>query len=68
MQAAVGDRLHVRGNVVGHPERTARSSVSWPAAHRIPAARRWLSFGLCAARVRWSAARLLVCRGRSLPA
>jgi Domain of unknown function (DUF1918) len=22
MQAVVGDRLHVRGNVVGHPERT----------------------------------------------
>jgi hypothetical protein len=22
MQAAVGDRLHVRANIVGHPERT----------------------------------------------
>jgi uncharacterized protein DUF1918 len=22
MQAAAGDRLHVRGNIVGHPERT----------------------------------------------
>ena len=22
MRAAVGDRLHVRGNIVGHPERT----------------------------------------------
>ena len=37
MQAAVGDRLHVHANIVGHPERagslyrprTRRSAVSW---------------------------------------
>jgi len=38
---------------------SARRSVSWPAAHRIPAARRWLICALSAARVRWSAARSL---------
>jgi hypothetical protein len=37
----------------------ARRSASWPAAHRIPAARRWLICALSAARVRWSAARSL---------
>ena len=31
----------------------ARRSVSWPAAHRIPAARRGLICTLCAGRVRW---------------
>jgi hypothetical protein len=36
----------------------ARRSVSWPAAHRIPAARRWLICALHAGRVRWPAARV----------
>jgi hypothetical protein len=38
---------------------SVRRSVSWPAAHRIPGARRWLICALSAARVRWSAARSL---------
>jgi hypothetical protein len=37
----------------------ARRSVSWLAAHRMPAARRWLICALDAARVRWPAARSL---------
>jgi len=36
---------------------SARRSVNWPAAHRIPMARRWLICTLYAACVRWSAAR-----------
>ena len=39
---------------------SARRSVSWPAAHRIPAARRWLICTLCAARS--------LAAARSLPA
>jgi hypothetical protein len=34
---------------------SARRSVSWPAAHRIPAARRWLICALSAGHVRWPA-------------
>jgi hypothetical protein len=37
---------------------SARRSVSWPAAHRMPAARNWLICALSAARVRWPAARV----------
>src|SRR5690348_6939646 len=36
---------------------SARRSVNWPAAHRIPMAHRWLICTLYAACVRWSAAR-----------
>ena len=36
---------------------SARRPVNWPAAHRIPTARRWLICTLYAACVRWSAAR-----------
>jgi hypothetical protein len=34
MEAAVGDRLHVHGNVVGHPERTGEMSGSAERAER----------------------------------
>jgi hypothetical protein len=40
----------------GSAGQSVRRSVSWPAAHRIRAARCWLICALCAARVRWSAA------------
>jgi hypothetical protein len=43
----------------GSAGQSVRRSVSWPAAHRIRAARRWLICALCAARVRCSAARSL---------
>jgi hypothetical protein len=38
---------------------SAQRSANWPAAHRIPAARRWLICALSAARIRWPAARSL---------
>jgi hypothetical protein len=41
----------------GSAGQPVRRSVSWPAAHPVRTARRWLICALCAARVRWSAAR-----------